>query len=56
MDVSLELLPTNNKGLELDNIMVTSAYGKRNVQGLLNRDQILYVDPNKKKNRYMVSC
>ena len=49
VDVSLELLPTNNKGLELDNIMVTSAYGKRNVQGLLNRDQLLYIDPNKKR-------
>ena len=49
VDVSLELLPTNNKGLELDNIMVTSAYGKRNVQGLLNRDQRLYIDPDKKE-------
>lgn len=49
VDVSLELLPTNNKGLELDNIMVTSAYGKRNVQGLLNRDQLLYIDPDKKE-------
>ena len=49
VDVSLELLPTSRKGLELDNIMVTSAYGKRNVQGLLNRDQILYIDPNKKR-------
>ena len=49
VDVSLELLPTNNKGLELDNIMVTSAYGKRNVQGLLNRDQLLYIDPDKKR-------
>ena len=49
VDVSLELLPTSRKGLELDNIMVTSAYGKRNVQGLLNRDEILYIDPNKKR-------
>lgn len=49
VDVSLELLPTNRSGLDVDNIMVTSAYGKRNVQGLLNRDQILYIDPNKKR-------
>ena len=49
VDVSLELLPTSRKGLELDNIMVTSAYGKKNVQGLLNRDEILYIDPNKKR-------
>ena len=49
VDVSLELLPTNRSGLDVDNIMVTSAYGKRNIQGLLNRDQILYIDPNKKR-------
>ena len=49
VNVSLELLPTNRGGLDVDNIMVTSAYGKRNVQGLLNRDQILYIDPNKKR-------
>ena len=49
VDVSLELLPTNRGGLEMDNIVVTSAYGKKNVQGLLNRDQILYIDPNKNR-------
>lgn len=49
VNVSLELLPTNRGGLDVDNIMVTSAYGKRNVQGLLNRDQILYIDPNKER-------
>ena len=48
VDVSLELLPTSYKGLEIDDIMVTSAYGKKNIQGLLNRDEILYIDPNKK--------
>jgi hypothetical protein len=49
VDVSLELLPTSYQGVELDNIMVTSAYGKKNVQGLLNRDDILYIDPNKNR-------
>ena len=49
VDVSLELLPTSYKGLEIDDIMVTSAYGKKNIQGLLNRDEILYIDPNKNR-------
>lgn len=49
LDVSLELLPTNRKGVEIDSIVITSAYGKKNVQGLLNRDQILYIDKNKKR-------
>ena len=48
-DVSLELLPTSHQGVELDNIVVTSAYGKKNIQGLLNRDEILYIDPNKNR-------
>ena len=34
---------------EIDNIVVTSAYEKKNIQGLLNRDQILYIDPNKNR-------
>ena len=49
VDVSLELLPTSHQGVELDNIVVTSAYGKKNIQGLLNRDEILYIDPNKNR-------
>ena len=49
VDVSLELLPTSRGGLEMDNIVVMSAYGKKNVQGLLNRDEILYIDPNKNR-------
>ncbi len=49
VDVSLELLPKSRGGLEMDNIVVTSAYGKKNVQGLLNRDEILYIDPNKNR-------
>lgn len=49
VSVSLELLPTNTKGLEMDNIVIASSYGKSNVQGALNTDQLLYVDPNKKR-------
>lgn len=49
VSVSLELLPTRKNGLEMDNIVLTSAYGKNNVQSALNSDQILYIDPNKKR-------
>ena len=52
VSVSLELLPTRKNGLVMDNIVLTSAYGKNNVQNALNSDQILYIDPNK-KNRSM---
>lgn len=49
VSVSLELLPTRKNGLLMDNIVITSAYGKGNVQNALNSDQLLYVDPNKKR-------
>ena len=49
VNVSLELLPTRKNGLRMDNIVITSAYGKENVQNALNNDQLLYVDPNKKR-------
>ena len=51
VSVSLELLPTNTKGLEMDNIVIASSYGKSNVQSALNTDQLLYIDPNKKEPR-----
>lgn len=49
VNVVLELLPTNQKGLAMDNVVVASAYGKNAVQEMLSRDQILYVEPNKKR-------
>ena len=49
VSVSLELLPTRKNGLVMDNIVLTSAYGKNNVQNALNSDRILYIDPNKKR-------
>lgn len=49
VSVSLELLPTRKNGLVMDNIVITSAYGKNSIQNALNRDQILYVDPNQKR-------
>ena len=49
VSVSLELLQTRKNGLVMDNIVITSAYGKNSIQNALNRDQILYVDPNQKR-------
>lgn len=49
VSVSLELLPTRKNGLVMDNIVITSAYGKNSIQNALNRDQILYIDPNQKR-------
>ena len=46
----LELHPTDNKGLELDEIKLASAYGKStNPQRFINTSTILYVDPNKNR-------
>lgn len=46
----LELEPTNNKGeIILDEIKIASAYGKDNVQNLINNSRILYIDGNKKR-------
>ena len=46
----LELNPTNAKGnISLDEIKLVSAYGKDNLQSLINRSNILYVDKNKKR-------
>lgn len=46
----LELEPTNLKGdIILDEIKIASAYGKDNVQNLINNSNILYVDKNKKR-------
>ncbi len=44
------LEPTNLKGnIILDEIKIASAYGKDNVQNLINNSNILYVDKNKKR-------
>lgn len=46
----LELEPTNLKGdIILDEIKIASAYGKDNVQNLINNSNILYIDKNKKR-------
>lgn len=46
----LELNPTNAKGdILLDEIKLVSAYGKDNLQNLINKSEILYVEPNKKR-------
>ena len=45
----LELNPTNRNNIVLDEIKIASAYGKGNIQSLINRSTILYVEPNKKR-------
>ena len=48
--VSLELLPTNQKGtVVLDFSIITSAYAKNALQNYLYENSILYIDPNKKR-------
>ena len=48
--VSLELLPTNQKGTTiLDFSVVTSAYAKQALQKYINDNSILYIEPNKKR-------
>jgi len=48
--VSLELLPTNQKGtVVLDFSIITSAYAKDALQNYLYENSILYIEPNKKR-------
>ena len=48
--VSLELLPTKNKGTTvLDFAIIKSAYSKNALQQYLNENSILYIDPDKKR-------
>lgn len=47
--VSLELLPTKNKGATVLNFaIIKSAYSKNALQRYLNENSILYIDPDKK--------
>lgn len=45
----IELNPTSRKGYELDLFKIASVYGKDNSQSLINRSDILYIDPNKNR-------
>ncbi len=48
--VSLELLPTKNKGATVLNFaIIKSAYSKNALQQYLNENSILYIDPDKKR-------
>ena len=50
VNVSLELLPTDRKGLAMENIVVLSAYGHENYRpGRVVQGEILYVDPDTKR-------
>ena len=45
----LELNPKNRGNIVLDEIKIASAYGKNNVQSLINRSNILYIEPDKNR-------
>lgn len=47
--VVLELNPANRKGIALDEIKVTSAYGKDNLQNFVSTSKVLYVNPDNAK-------
>ena len=48
----LELNAKDRKGTSINVIKIASAYGKdSNLQGFINRSQILYIDPNKERTR-----
>lgn len=54
--VSLELLPTKkDKTISLDFALITSAYEKNALQDYLNRNSILYIEPNKKRTSSWLS-
>ena len=54
--VVIELAATSRSNIQLDEIKVVSTYGKDNAQSLINRSDILYVEPNKKRtNNWLMS-
>ena len=46
---AIELRPQNKSGEVMDFAVISSAYGKRGVQHLIDTSDILYLDPNKKR-------
>ena len=54
--VSIELLPQNKKATKLLNVsVITSAYAKNNLQRYINKNSILYINPNKKRTNKWLS-
>ncbi|MEG2669073.1 MAG: hypothetical protein RR957_01275, partial [Oscillospiraceae bacterium] len=47
--VVLELEPYSNTGVGLDEIKIASSYGKDRVQSFINKSEVLYLEPNKKR-------
>ena len=45
----LELRPKNRGNIVLDEIKIASTYGKNNVQSLIDRSDVLYIDPDKNR-------
>lgn len=51
----IELYPTSGRGFKMDSMKLASAYGKDNAQSLIDRSDILYVDPDKNRaNRWLL--
>ena len=54
--VSIKLLPQNKKSTKLLNVsVITSAYAKDNLQRYINKNSILYIDPDKKRTNKWLS-
>ncbi len=41
--------PTNKKGIQLNELKISSAYGKDNAQSFIDSSELLYKDANKKR-------
>lgn len=54
--VAIQLSPKSKKGKVLNFAKVASAYGKNNVQTMINNSDILYVDANKKRTNNWLSA
>ncbi len=54
--VILELEPKGKRGLVLDEIKVTSAYGKESMQNLVNTSVIRYINPDNTKTSRWLKC
>lgn len=51
----IELYPTSGRGFKMDSMKLASSYGKDNAQSLIDRSDILYVDPDKNRaNRWLL--
>lgn len=54
--VIMELNPKGKHGVELDEIKIASAYGKKNIQNLISTSEMLYLTENKEKINRWIKC